>query len=286
MARRRITEFFDYGSPFYTFGSWVFDLIVLNFLWLLTSGMAVIGLLLYLYGHTVLSQVPGWVGYGSLLLAFLFWCPATTAMYYTLSKKLRKHDTYMLKDYFRSYRENFRQAFVLGSVITFIAILLVYNYYLMLQVPNMFGGLTHTIQIMQIVIGAEVGMTAVYAVALLARLRLTLKQIITDAFAMANKHLPVSVLCAAILVGAFWLMYRISILYVMVLIVPVMLAIVALLENLVLVKYIEDEDELQEMEMFGRAKDADEWDQSYNPHARDDDDEDEDEDDEDDEEID
>ena len=228
--RRRITEIFDYGGVVYTLGTWLFDLFVLNCLWLFTSGAAVLALLAFLIGQTGFSAVGPVVGYGLIFLAFLFWCPATTALYYTLSKKWRKHESYMFKDYFRSYRENFRQAFLLGLIITLIGLLLWYNTYLIGQVPDMFGSFTHTILIFQYVVGVEILFAAIFAIALLARLRVTMKELIRDAFIMANKHLLTSIICGLIIAVAVFLVYY-SLLWILLIVAPAVLCLVVALEK-------------------------------------------------------
>ena len=244
MAKRRIEEIFDYGSVIFTVGTWIFDLAVLNILWLLTSGAAVCGLLFFLFGHTALSGISPWVGYPLIILALLFWCPATVALYYTLSKKKRGHESYMVKDYFRSYRENFKQAFGLGILITLAACLAGYNMYLIRQYPNMFGAFTHVIQVMQIVIGVEILFFSIYAVAILARLKVTMKELFRDAFIMAHKHWKTTLLCALILILAFLTVYYLSLAFILFIAAPVMLAVAALMEKQVLSRYIPDEEDL------------------------------------------
>ena len=259
MARRRIEDIFNYGSPVFNFGTWLFDLMALNCIWLLTSGMAVLALLLFLFGHTALSGISQWIGYSLLLLALLFWCPATTALYYTLSKKTRKHDSYMYRDYFRSYRDNFRQAFCLGFLITFLTILVLYNRYLISQVPDMFGSFTHTIQVMQIVIGVEILFVSIYAVAILARLKVTMKGLIRDAFGMAHKHLVTTFLCALVLAAAFLSVYYLNLALILIVVAPAMLCVVTLMEKQVLSGYIPDEEKLEkEMQRTGNDAGAEE----------------------------
>ena len=261
MARKSIENIFDYGSPVFTVGTWMFDLFVLNSVWLLTSGTAACAVLFYLIGHTALSGMPPWIGYLLILAALLFWCPATTALYYTLSKKARGYETYLLRDFFRSYRTNFRQAFCLGLLITFLAGLAAYNYYLITQVPDMFGPFTHMIQIMQIVIGVELLFFSVYAVAILARLKVSMKELIRDAFGMAHKHWKTTILCVLVLAAAFLSVYYLSLALILFVVSPAMLCVVKLMEKQVLSKYIPDEEELEKERMKETVSaDPDQWD--------------------------
>ena len=247
MAKRKITEFFDYGSSFYTVGGWIFDLIALNVIWLFTSGAVVVAALFYLFGHTSLKNISPILGYGLILLAILFWCPATIAMYYTLSKKVRKHDAHTYREYFQSYRINFKQSFLLSLMITFLALLMAYNIYLMRTFPDMFGPFTHAVYIMQIVIVAELLFFTIHAIALQARLTYSMKDLIRNAFIMANKHILASILCAVIVFIDFWLIYYVNLAYLLFAVVPGILCVVVVMEKMVLSHYIPDEEELEKV---------------------------------------
>ena len=75
-------KLFDVNNKFFTFMGKLFDLIVLNVLWVLT------------------------------LVCFVG--PACTGLYYAIAKNIRKDRDYATKSFFHSFKQNFKQASVIG----------------------------------------------------------------------------------------------------------------------------------------------------------------------------
>ena len=243
----RLEQFFGIGGPVMKFGSFLFDLIVLDILWLFMSGAVLLLVLFYLFGHTVFANVPAPVGYLLMYLVIINWGPATVPLYYTLSKRNRGHETYIIRDYFRSYRMNFRQSIILSAVVTLIAALLVYNIFLIGYNQEVFGAMAHVLYVFQFVILAELYIFTIHAVALLARLKLTLKALVHDAFINANKHLGTSIgagLVVAIGIGMLWFDQIFLFLF-----LPSFICylVALIMEKSLLSKYIPDEDDLTDV---------------------------------------
>lgn len=62
--------------------------------------------------------------------------PAITAMHYVLLKMYRNEGGYLMKNYFKSFKENFRQSIVLGLIYTAIAVIVIIDIIYIRQMPN------------------------------------------------------------------------------------------------------------------------------------------------------
>ncbi len=87
---------FDVNNKFFTFMAKVFDLIVLNLLWVLT------------------------------LVCFIG--PSCTALYYAVVKNIRRDRDYTWKTFFHSFKSNFKQASIIGVLQLVIGAGLVWCY--------------------------------------------------------------------------------------------------------------------------------------------------------------
>ncbi len=108
---------FNPDNAFFTFMGKMFDVIVLNLVWLLLY--VPFGVFLYLYGVT-----------GALLFVILavvsliVFIPSMIAMYYAVVKSIRRSRSYPVREFFRSFKANFRQGAVASVVFIILAFLL------------------------------------------------------------------------------------------------------------------------------------------------------------------
>ncbi len=109
---------FNPDNAFFTFMGKTFDIIVLNLVWLLLY--VPFGGFLYLMGVTGsnLFLVPA-------ILSLVVFIPSMIALYYAVVKSIRRSRSYPVKEFFRSFKANFRQGAV-ASVIAFVATALLY----------------------------------------------------------------------------------------------------------------------------------------------------------------
>ncbi len=125
--------------------------------------------------------------------------PATTALYYTVVKNIRKERSYPFREFFKSFKDNFKQG--LGLTIIFIVV------YLILYVDIKFvqHSLTGTKQ--SVFMGIFIGLTVLaiivnlYVFPYLSRFEITVKQLLKNCFYLAIRHLP-STLVLAVITGA------------------------------------------------------------------------------------
>lgn len=146
---------FRYDSPIFRLMSKIADIIILNFLWFFCS-------------------IP------------LFTCGAsTTALYYVLMKLVKDEEGYIIKDFFMSFRTNFKQS----TMITFIYGFLGAFFALDIRLLSAFGQPLSTFQsilrIVLFVFAIALFILAEYTFPILAKFDNTIKNTIKNAFVMA-----------------------------------------------------------------------------------------------------
>lgn len=152
--------FFNIDGPFYKWGTEVADVMILSLLWLVCS------LPIFTIGAS------------------------TTALFYVFGKKVRKEDPYVVKHFFLSFRENFKQA----TVITFILGMMLFSAYLYVKIL-----LNETTPMWMKIIGLffiiQVTFIGLYVFPVLSRFQMTIKNILLSSFMFANKYFITSILC-------------------------------------------------------------------------------------------
>ncbi len=124
-----------------------------------------------------------------LLTVLLGIGPACTALYYATVKNLRKSRGYAWKEFFKSFRLNFKQGFICGILQAVLVYLLYVCYVLSVQMnPDLiFTQVYYTVVVIVIITALFVTMF-VYPV--LSRFTLTFWQWMKMSFMMAMRHLP------------------------------------------------------------------------------------------------
>ena len=97
---------FNYDNPVWRFIGKLGDLIILNILWMITS------IPIFTVGAS------------------------TTALYYVTLKLVRDEDGYTLKSYFKSFKENFRQATIIWMIMLAAGLLLGFDLYFFLYMQT------------------------------------------------------------------------------------------------------------------------------------------------------
>lgn len=149
-------------------------------------------------------DAPIWVFMGEvadiIILALLWWVcclgivtigASTTALYYVLGKKVRRETTYVAKDFFKSFTQNFRQSVPLSLLTTigFISFILYCSFILEgILVPSSSGSLKFIIPV-TIVFAFELFNFTAYLWALLSRFDMKSKALMKTALIMTHRHL-------------------------------------------------------------------------------------------------
>ncbi len=124
---------------------------------------------------------------------------STTALFNVMSKLTNDEDISVFKDFWKSYKLNFKQ----GSLIGIILIILFSVLYLDLTHLSLFNNMAVKFVAggFQIFILVELVVCSTYVFYMLAKYHMTYKNLIKSAFILANKHLLTSFFCILIFLG-------------------------------------------------------------------------------------
>ena len=162
-------------------------------------------------------DAPIWVFMGEvadiIILALLWWCcclgivtigASTTALFYVLGKKIRKEQTYVAKDFFKSFGQNFRQSVPVSILLTIAFISLGMYVSFIIEGVSTSQPPTYLKYIVPITIlfAFEVINVNTYTWALLSRFEMKTKAIIKSAFIMTHRHLLTTLANLGVIVAA------------------------------------------------------------------------------------
>ena len=116
---------------------------------------------------------------------------ALTALHYMALKIVRNEECYITRGYFKSFKENFKQATAIWFIIMFAAAVIAGDIYIIL---NEDIELNNIIKIVIMIIGVLVIMTATFIFPLLAKFENTVKNTIKNAFFMSIWQFPKTIL--------------------------------------------------------------------------------------------
>ncbi len=166
---------------------------------------------------------------------------STTALYYTVTKVIRHHRGYIWREFFSSFKANFKQS----TVIWLIYVLVIAIFWVDMRVMSAFGTTVAKTMKYSFIIGM-IMVTAVlfYALAYTARFVQTVKGIIFNSALMALRHFPQTILIMIIAGLAVLSIYLMGIAFIL---AP---AIAAVLDSILLekifVRYMSEEDRKKE----------------------------------------
>jgi len=155
--------FFNLDGPFHKWGTEVADVMLLSLLWLICS------IPIFTIGAS------------------------TTALYYVFGKKVRGEDPYVFKHFFKSFRQNFKQA----TVLTFMLGLLWLSVYLYYKIISG-GDAKLWMQIMALFYMVQVTVITLYVFPVLSRFEMTIKNLLIASFLYGNRHLLTTLICGAL----------------------------------------------------------------------------------------
>ncbi|MCI5648070.1 MAG: YesL family protein [Fusicatenibacter sp.] len=109
-----------------------------------------------------------------------------TAMYYVTLKMAKNEDTYTARSYLKSFRQNFKQATAIWLILFAVLIILCLDLYL---VVNMTGNITYLRYVFIVLLLVE-GMILSYVFPVLSKFDNTVRQTIKNSVLMSIRHLP------------------------------------------------------------------------------------------------
>ncbi len=156
-----MSSIFDLDAPIWAFMGEVADIIILALLW--------------------------WIG----CLGIVTIGASTTALYYVLGKKARKETTYVAKDFFKSFKQNFRQSVPLSILVSmgFVSFILYCSFIIEGVFIEAYASSLKYIVPITIVFAFELFNFTAYLWALLSRFDMTSKALMKTAMMMTHRHL-------------------------------------------------------------------------------------------------
>jgi len=134
---------------------------------------------------------------GDLMLLNVLWIvcclpvvtigPATTALYYTTLKLVRKEESYLTRMFFRSFRQNLKQGIQMTLFLLLFCVILYLDSRIAGNTAISYGKI---LSILFLVLTCLLVMTASYAFPLLAQFENTVKGTLKNALFMSVWHLP------------------------------------------------------------------------------------------------
>lgn len=175
--RTMLRGFFDLDGPFNRFGTFAFDMIALNFLWFIFS------IPIFTVGAS------------------------TTALFYVLGKKVRNEDGYIWRDFWKSFKLNFRQSTIVWIILLVVFSLARFN----LNSAHLFGSMSKAMIVFQYAILLQLIFITIYIFPLLSRFYMSITGAFKMAFFMANRHLLTTIICIVLFVATFFITWIVPI---------------------------------------------------------------------------
>jgi uncharacterized membrane protein YesL len=136
--------------------------------------------------------------------------PASTALYYTVVKVIRRERGYLIREFFHSFKENFKMGALASVIILVIGIILFIDRRFALYYGGTLG--FALLSVFNAMVGIII-LTSLYLFPVLSRFKIGLKQLLKTSVFLALKHLPTTVLLAVILVAILIGIYFVNILF-------------------------------------------------------------------------
>lgn len=129
---------------------------------------------------------------------------AFTAAYYMGFKMVKNEETYIIKGFFKAFKENFKQATIIWIFVLLLAALIMADYRIILYSGIAFVSWLR-IAMVSVTVVAALGIVFVFP--LQARFQNTVKHTIKNAFLMALSHLPSAFLLILIYAVPYLILY-------------------------------------------------------------------------------
>ena len=120
---------------------------------------------------------------------------AMTALYYMTVKMVKNEECYIVKGYFKSFKENFKQATIIWLIALLVGIILVGDFLILRNSTLSFG---KVIMVLITVVAVIYIFTMIYIFPVLSRFENTVKNTIRNAFLMSILNLPKTILLVII----------------------------------------------------------------------------------------
>ncbi len=138
--------------------------------------------------------------------------PASTAMYYATVKVIRRERGYLFREFFKSFRMNFKRGAIVGVLLTIVYAILYFdiNYSWQMMAINhskgsMFMGIFLALTFLTLCV-------TVFVFPILSRFEMTVKQLLKAGIYMAMRHLPFTFVMVVVTIATAILIFLLPIL--------------------------------------------------------------------------
>lgn len=178
-----MNRIFDIDNPVWNAFSKLFDLIILNILFLLTCIPVV----------TIGNSI--------------------TALYYTTLRMTSKRLTYATSEYWKSWKENFKQGLLCEVLLFDIGVMLAVGTYFSFVTGAYYG------KVIFVMLDVMAVAVASYVFPLLAKFQMTTAQLFRSSVLMAVRYLPFTILNVVIILGSIYFTYQSFLVFLIMLVV-------------------------------------------------------------------
>lgn len=171
-------KIFDMNGSFYRFGTLLFDLMILNIIFIAAAA----------------------IGFG------ITFVPACIAMIYTIHESIRKDQGRILYHFIKSIKANFRQ----GMLFSIALIILSISITLVLTNVSMFSKYSFLVLSIQYFLIFEIFIVSLFLFPMLAKVEMNSKQAVVNSFLIAHRHLFTSISCLSLIILNYYVIKYIS----------------------------------------------------------------------------
>ena len=154
-------KIFDMDGPIYRIGNEIADALILTLMWVVVS------------------------------LPLITIGASTSSLFYIYGKKARGEDTYVWRDFWKSFRENFKQSIPI-TLILGVMWISVYAYRILLEGSQ--GGASTLLAGLALFFTLEVTVVTLYVLATLSRFHMKVANMFLTSFVLAHRHLGSTIL--------------------------------------------------------------------------------------------
>lgn len=203
-------KIFDMNSSFYKFGTLLFDLMILNIIFIAATALG-------------------------LGITFI---PAYIAMIYTIHESIRKDQGRILYNFLKSFKKNLKQ----GMLFSIALILLSASITLVLTNISIFADYSFLVLSIQYFLMFELFIVSLFLFPMLAKIEMNSKQAVISAFLIAHKHLFTSISCLSLIILSYYAIRYISPVFIIFAFSGTGYVVERLiLENIIIKKYVSED---------------------------------------------
>ncbi|MCL2666068.1 MAG: YesL family protein [Defluviitaleaceae bacterium] len=166
--------FFNIDGPFFRVGNIMADMLMLSLLWILFS------------------------------LPVITMGASTAAVFYVVTRRIANREGYIAKDFWKSFKMNFKNATIIWVLTLLLALILIFNLMNIEVMENM----TFFMRPLQYFLLIELCLINIYVYPIMSRFDMGFFETLKSAFFMSNRHLLTSLACLAMIVVLYIALFR------------------------------------------------------------------------------